>query len=146
LHVPFQGSAPALNALLGSQVDLMITSVLSADTQRKAGKAKILGVSGAQRLAALPDVRSFAEQGVPDAHAGSWYGMLAPAGIPVAVRDRLAGEIIAIVKTPEVAQRIAGFGWTVVGNTPAEYSAFLRTELDRYGKVIRSRGIQLDQP
>ena len=146
LHVPFQGSAPALNALLGSQVDLMITSVLSADTQRKAGKAKILGVSGAQRLAALPDVRSFAEQGVPDAHAGSWYGMLAPAGIPVAVRDRLAGEIIAIVKTPEVAQRIAAFGWTVVGNTPAEYSAFLRTELDRYGKVIRSRGIQLDQP
>ncbi len=147
LHVPFQGSAPALNALLGSQVDVMVTGgPQTADTNRKAGKIRILGVSGTQRLAALPDVRTFAEQGLPDAQAGSWYGFLAPAGIPTAIRDRLANEIIAILRVPEVAQRIAGFGWTVVGNTPAEYSAFMRAELDRYGKVIKSRGIQLDQP
>jgi tripartite-type tricarboxylate transporter receptor subunit TctC len=147
LHVPFQGSAPALNALLGSQVDVMVTGgPQTADTNRKAGKIKVLGVSGAQRLSALPDVRTFAEQGLPDAHAGSWYGYLAPAGIPTAVRDRLANEIIAILKVPEVAQRVASFGWTVVGNTPSEFSTFMRAELDRYGKVIKSRGIQLDQP
>ncbi len=147
LHVPFQGSAPALNALLGSQVDVMVTGgPQTADTNRKAGKIKILGVSGAQRLAALPDVRTFAEQGLPDAQAGSWYGFMAPAGLPPAIRDRLAGEIASILKVPDVAQRIASFGWTVVGNTPAEYSVFLRSELERYGKVIRSRGIQLDPP
>ncbi len=146
LHVPYQGAAPALNALLGSQVDLMMTGALSADTQRKAGKAKVLGVSGSQRLPALPDVRTFAEQGVQDAHGGSWYGMLAPAGIPASVRDRLATEIVAIVKAPEVSQRIAGLGWSVVGNTPAEFAAFMRAELERYGKVVKSRGITIDQP
>jgi tripartite-type tricarboxylate transporter receptor subunit TctC len=147
LHVPFQGSAPALNALLGSQVDVMVTGGPQiADTNRKAGKIKVLGVSGTQRQAVLPDVRTFAEQGVPDANAGSWYGFVAPAGIPTAVRDRLANEIIAILKVPEVAQRISGFGWTVVGNTPAEFATFMRAELDRYGKVIKSRNIQLDQP
>ena len=147
LHVPFQGSAPAMNAIMGSQVDIMVTGApVTADTNRKAGKIKVLGISAPQRAAALPDVRTYAEQGVNDAQAGSWYGYLAPAGIPSAVRDRLANEIIAIVKTPETAQRIAGFGWTVVGNTPAEFSSFLRAELDRYGKVIKTRGITLDQP
>jgi len=146
LHVPFQGAAPALNAILGSQVDLMMTGALSADNQRKAGKAKVLGVSGSQRLPAISDVRTFAEQGLPDAHGGSWYGMLAPAGIPSAVRDRLAAEIVAIVKSPDVTQKIAGLGWGVIGNTPAEFAAFMRAELDRYGKVVKSRGIQLDQP
>ena len=146
LHVPYQGAAPALNALLGSQVDLMMTGALSADNQRKAAKAKVLGVSGAQRLPSIPDVRTFAEQGVPDAHGGSWYGMLAPAGIPAAVRDRLATEIVAIVKAPEVSQRIAGLGWGVVGNTPAEFAVFMRAELERYGKVVKARGITIDQP
>jgi tripartite-type tricarboxylate transporter receptor subunit TctC len=147
LHVPFQGSAPAMNAIMGSQVDIMVTGApTTADTNRKAGKIKVLGISAPQRAPALPDVRTYAEQGVADAQAGSWYGFLAPAGIPPAVRDRLANEVIAIVKVPEMAQRITGFGWTVVGNTPAEFSAFMRAELDRYGKVIKSRGIQLDQP
>ena len=147
LHVPFQGSAPAMNAIMGSQVDIMVTGApLTADTNRKAGKIKVLGISAPRRAAALPDVRTYAEQGVTDAQAGSWYGLLAPAGLPAAVRDRLANETIAILKVPETAKRIEGFGWTVVGNTPAEFSAFLRAELDRYGKVIRSRGITLDQP
>ena len=147
LHVPFQGSAPAMNAILGSQVDVMVTGApLTADTNRKAGKIKVLGVSAPQRVAALPDVRTYSEQGVADAQAGSWYGLLAPAGIPAAVRDRLANETVALLKVPETAKRIEGFGWTVVGNTPAEFSAFLRAELDRYGKVIKTRGITLDQP
>jgi len=134
-----------MNALIGAQTDLMLTSPLTAETQRKGGKLKVLGVSGAQRLAAMQDVRSFAEQGVPDAHAGSWYGFLAPAGLPPAVRDKLAAEIVAIVRTPEISQRIAGFGWNVVANTPAEFAAFMRSEYERYGKVIKSRGIQLEQ-
>jgi tripartite-type tricarboxylate transporter receptor subunit TctC len=146
LHVPFQGAAPALNAIMGSQVDLMLTSPLTADTQRRAGRVKILGASGAQRLPWVPDVRSFAEQGIADAHAGSWYGVLAPAGLPAGIRDRLANEIIAIIKTPEITQKIAGFGWTVVGNTPAEFAAFMRTELERYGRTIKRKGIQLELP
>jgi len=146
LHVPFQGAAPALNALLGSQVDLMMTGAQNADTHRKSGKARVLGVSGSQRLAALSDVRTFTEQGVQDAHAGSWYGMLAPAGIPVAVRDRLAAEIAAIVRAPDVSPKIVALGWNVVGNTPAEFATFMRAELDRYGKVVKARGITIDNP
>ena len=146
LHVPFQGAGPALNALLGAQTDLMLTSPLTAENQRKAGKVKVLGVAGDARHPVMPDVRSFAEQGIADAHAGSWYGFLGPVGLPPAVRDRLSAEIVAIVKTPEISQRITGFGWNVVANTPAEFTSFLRSEYDRYGRVIRSRGIQLDQP
>lgn len=147
LHVPFQGSAPAMNAIMGSQIDIMVTGAPSvAETNRKAGKIKVLGISAPRRSPALPDVRTYAEQGVNDAQAGSWYGLLAPAGISTAVRERLANETVALLKVPETAKRIEGFGWTVVGNTPAEFSAFLRAELDRYGKVIKSRGIQLDQP
>ena len=79
-------------------------------------------------------------------HAGSWYGMLAPAGIQMAVRDRLATEIAAIVKAPDVSSKIVALGWSVVGNTPAEFAAFMRAELDRYGKVVKARGITIDNP
>lgn len=144
LHVPFQGAAPALNAVLGSQVDLMLTGAISADNQRKAGKVKILGTSGDKRLPWIPDVPTFAEQGVPNAQSGSWYGVLAPAGLPDAIRDRLAGEIAAIVKSDDVAQRIAGLGWNVSGISTTEFATYIRAEYERYGKIIRSGDFQLD--
>jgi len=92
----------------------------------------------------MPNVRTFAEQGVPNADAGSWYGFVGPAGTLAEVRDRLAAEIVAVVRTPEVSQRIAGFGWNAVANTPAEFWACMRAEYERYGKVTKSRGIRLE--
>lgn len=144
LHVPFQGAAPALNAVLGSQVDLMLTGAISAENQRKAGKVRILGTSGDHRLPWIPDVPTFAEQGVPNAQSGSWYGVLAPAGLPDAIRDRLANELVAIVKSDDVSQRIAGLGWNVSGIATKEFAQFIRSEYERYGKIIQAGDFQVD--
>ncbi len=144
LHVPFQGAAPALNAVLGSQVDLMLTGAISADNQRKAGKVRILGTSGDHRLPWIPDVPTFAEQGVPNAQSGSWYGVLAPAGLPDAIRDRLANELVSIVKSDDVSQRIAGLGWNVSGIATKEFAQYIRSEYERYGKIIKAGDFQVD--
>lgn len=143
LHVPFQGAAPALNALLGAHVDLMLTSAASAKGQREKERVDILAVGGEGRNPILPDVATFSEQGFPEVRAESWYGLLAPRGIPESVRDRLSSEVREILKEPDVIERIQGFGWTVVDNSPADFDAFLRAEYKRYGTTIRARNISV---
>ena len=147
LHVPFQGAGPATNALLGGQIDLYLAGANGAEQFRKAGKVKIFGVGSAQRAALwLPDVKTFAEQGLVGAEAGSWYGIMTPAGVPQAIRDRLTTEIVGILKSPEVNQKLTAAGWDVVASQQAEFGAFVRSEFERYGKIVKSKGIQLEQP
>lgn len=144
LHVPFQGAEPAQNALLGSHVDLMLTGVRSGKSLGEAGKVKILAVSGDKRSAMIPNVPTFKELGFPDAKAGSWYGVMAPAGIPDDVRNKLAAEMAAIVHEPEIVKRLAEFGWNPVGDSPAEYRRFLDAEYARFGDVIRASNIKVE--
>ena len=144
LHVPFQGAAPALNAVLGSQVDLMLTGAISAENQYI--KERVAGPmpSGDHRLPWIPDVPTFAEQGVPNAQSGSWYGVLAPAGLPDAIRDRLANELVSIVKSDDVSKSIAGLGWNVSGIATGEFAQYIRSEYERYGKIIRAGDFQVE--
>ena len=148
LHVPFQGAAPASSAFLGGQVNLIVSSPTNAAAMQKDGRAKALAYGGSERATRwIPDVPTFAELGLKGAEGGSWYGIVAPAGVPAAVRERLSREISAILaKDTEVHQKISAFGWEVGGGTPAEFAEFMRAEYERFGRVVRSRGIRLEQP
>ena len=144
VHVPFQGAAPALAALMGDQVDLMIGSPLAAYANAPSGKVKVLGAASARRVTPwLPDVRTFAEQGLQGAEAGSWYGVVGPAGMPGEIRRRLAGEISASLADPAVAKPISAFGWHVaVDAKPEAFGAFMKAELERFGTIVRAKGIE----
>lgn len=144
LHVPFQGSGPATNALLGGQVDLYLSGANGAAQHRTTGRVKIFGIAGKQRSANyLPDVPTFAEQGLSGAESGGWYGIVMPAGVPQPIRDRLSREIAAIVKTPAVSQKLVASGWDVVVLQQDEFGELMRSEYERYGKIVRDRGIKV---
>ena len=146
LHVPFQGAGPATNALLGGQIDLYLAGANGAESMRKAGRVKIFGVGSAQRSPQwLPDVATFAEQGLVGAESGSWYGILVPAGVPQAIRDRLTADIVGILKSPDVNQKLAAAGWDIVANQQAEFAAFMRAEYERFGRIVKLKGIQVEQ-
>jgi len=146
LHVPFQGSGPATNALLGGQVDLYLSGANGAAQYRSSGRVKVFGIAGKERSANyLPDVRTFAEQGLAGAESGGWYGLVAPAGVPQAIRDRLSKEIVVIVKTPEVTQKLVASGWDVTPLEQAEFAALMRSEYERYGRIVKARGIRVDR-
>ena len=144
VHIPYKGSAPAEADLLGGQVDMMFASMVSVLPQVKEGRLRALAVSSAKRSAAVPDLPTVAESGVPDYAAEAWAGLLAPKGTPKAVVDRLNAEITRIMTLPEVKARLDGLGAEFSANTPAQFDDFIRTEITRWATVVRSAGIKAD--
>ena len=110
----------------------------------QAGKLRALAVTSRKRSALLPEVPSLAESGLPDYEAGSWYGVMAPAGTPREIVERLHGAIARALKQPDVAQRLAAEGAIVIGSTPAEFGAHIKAELARVGNVVRGAGIRIE--
>ena len=144
LHVPYKGSGPALTELLGGQVETMIDQLTSSIGYIRDGRVKLLAVTGKQRSPAMPNVPTLAESGLPDYQAGSWYGIVAPAGTPREVIDRLHHAIVKALKQPEVAKRLAAEGAVVIGSTPEEFGAHIKAELARVGNVARAAGIHIE--
>ncbi len=145
-HVPFQGAAPAVTAVSGGHIDLMPSSRASAGGMRAAGKVKVLGVAGARRFGGdLSDVPTLAEQGLVGAEAGSWYGLMAPKGIPEEVRAKLVSTLGRVLATPEIRDRIAATGLDPVALTGAEFQDYLRQQWEGYGAVIRTKQISLNE-
>ena len=144
VHVPFNGVAPATNAVLAGTVQMFFAQSSSALPQWRAGKVVALGVATAKRIAAAPDLPTIAEQGFPDFEATSWYGLVAPAGTPAAIVDRLYGEIAKALREPDVREKIAGLGAEPVGDTPAEFAAFQRAEAVRWIRVAKEANIHAD--
>jgi tripartite-type tricarboxylate transporter receptor subunit TctC len=144
VHVPYKGLAPALNDLLGGQVQLMFNSILGVIPLIQAGRLRALAVTSRKRSALLPEVPTLAESGLAGYEAGSWYGILAPAGTPRAIVERLHAEIVAAVKAPEVSQRLAAEGAEVIGSTPEEFAAHIQAELARMREAIRAGGIRME--
>ncbi len=143
LHVPYKGAGEAVGYLISGQVNLMFSSPASVIPQFKAGKLKALASTAKQRLRALPDLPTFAEQGYPEVNATNWYGVLAPAGTPKAVIAKLNGEFVRILRMPEVVERMQQvLDAEPIGSTPAEFQAFLASERDRWGKVIQAAKIK----
>lgn len=143
-HVPFQGGAPASAALQGGHVDLYPNGKQQALDLLKAGKVKVLGYAHSHRSTdLLTDLPTLAEQGFPGAESGSWYGVMAPKGIPEDVRARLSGALNKVLGSPETINRIVAAGLDPVNLQGAALNDFLRKEYQRYGAVVRQKGIKL---
>lgn len=144
LHVPYKGSAPALTDLIGGQVQLMFDSMPSAMPFVKSGAVRAVAVTTTKRSSALPDVPTVAESGYPGFSISTWYGMWAPAGTPPAIVQRVATEVAAIVRQPEVRAQLEKLGAEPVGNSPVEFAGFTRSELSKWAGIVKASGAKVD--
>lgn len=144
VHVPYRGAPPALTDLISGQVQVMFGTMLAAVPQVRSGKIRAVAVTGPRRSVAVPDVPTFAEAGLPGYDASSWNGILVPTGTPRAIVERLNGELVKILRTSNVLDRLVNDGPIPVGNTPEEFAAFIKAEQSKWGKVIREANVRID--
>ena len=140
-HVPYKGSAPAVTDLIGGQIQLIFDTAPSALPHIKGGKVKPLAVTGAKRLAELPNTPTFAEAGVPTFDAPAWYGLLAPAGTSAAVVKYLNNEVEQILKEPATQQKMVQMGAIPVGGSAETFGKFIAAETERWSAVIKKAGV-----
>ena len=143
-HIPYKGGGPAMIDLMAGHVHLLFASVLESSGHIKAGKLKGLAVSHAKRNPALPDVPTLAEAGVPNAESGSWIALLAPAGTPAAVIEKVAADIREAVSLPDIREKLIGQGAVPQASTPKELQALIDADLRRYGRIIREQGLKAE--
>jgi len=141
VHVPFTGAGPAIQATLGGHTPIAFTAMPPAIAAVKDGKLRALGVAAEKRVAALPDLPTFAEQGVKDQEADTLTGIVVPAGTPKEIVDLLQREIAASLALPEVKEKILALGFEPSGITPAEFAAYIRAEIAKWRKVIEDAHI-----
>ena len=144
VHVPYNGTAPALRDLLGGQITFMFAQTSAALPQVQAGKLRALGVASLKRAAQLPDLPTIAEGGLPGFEAVSWYALLAPAGTPKEIVARLQAEVARILTLPDVKDKLAAQGGEGVGNTPEQLTTMLRTESARYADIVKRANIKAE--
>jgi tripartite-type tricarboxylate transporter receptor subunit TctC len=146
VHIPYKGGAgPAVTGLIAGETQLMFTTAPSALGYIKGGKLKVLAVTSAKRIAALPDVPTMVESGFPRSITGSWQGIFVPKGTGGSIVDRLFAVTRQVMKTPDVAERLAGGGVDVVlSDSPKAFAAFVASESERWGKVAREVGATVD--
>ncbi len=141
--VPYNTSSP-YNDLLAGQVQLMFDALPAAIGNFKAGKLKVLAITGKARHPALPDVPTFAEAGLADYESLAWQGLFAPAGTPKAIVDKLGAAMAQVGKSPDLAEKWRSYGGELLGNSPAEFAAFLKADQARWSAVIKRAGVKLD--
>lgn len=139
-HIPYKGSGPAINDLMGGQVPFGFESMIAVLQQVKGGKLQALGMTDTRRSAVLPDVPTLAESGVPGYDAIAWYGVLAPKGTPAAIATLLNAEMRKVLGSAEVKQRLLDLGSSDVAGTPEQFGAFIRSEIAKWGRVVRASG------
>ncbi|HZY18101.1 MAG TPA: tripartite tricarboxylate transporter substrate binding protein [Ramlibacter sp.] len=144
LHVPYKGGGPAINDLLGGQVDAAFVNINSIIQHIKAGKVRALGISSQQRSPLLPEVATLDEQGVKGAEVQSWQAVAAPKGLPADVRARLHGAIVAALNDPDVKPKLLAQGFEIVANTPEQFGKFQAVEYGRWKQLIETRKITAD--
>ena len=142
VHIPYKGSSPSVTGLIQGEVQSLFTSIPAALPHIKAGKMRPLGVSISKRSPALPDVPTIAESGVPGYYAASWYGLLLPDGTPNAVVQKLSNDVTAVMRAPDMREQMLRQGFEPVGNTPKEFSTFIREETVRWDAVVKKAGIK----
>jgi len=141
LHVPYKGEAPAINDLLGGQVDFIFGTMPALLAQVKAGKLRALAVGQTQRSAAAPDIPSMAEAGYPGVGVSGWTGIVAPAGTPAPVLKRLQEEVAKVLAMPDVRETLSKAGADPVGSSPEQFAAFIRSETVKWGAAVKRAGI-----
>ncbi|MFN7085375.1 MAG: tripartite tricarboxylate transporter substrate binding protein [Burkholderiales bacterium] len=144
VHVAYKGSGPALVDLISGQVHFMFPNLVNSLSHIAAGRLRALAVTGAKRATAAPDIPTLIEAGVAGYTVASWYGMLAPAGTPQAVVGRLNGELVKVLRSPDVKERLAAQGADPAGGAPEEFLVFLKEEIVKWGKVVKGAGISAE--
>jgi tripartite-type tricarboxylate transporter receptor subunit TctC len=145
LHVPYKGGGPAVADLLGGQVNLLFGSVSTSAALVRSGKTRALGVTSAKRMSAVPDVPTIAESGYPGYEVVQWLGIAAPAGTPQPLIEKVNRDVLAIIGSEELKPILAQQGLMAAGSTPAEFGAYVRTEIAKWTKTFKEIGLQADQ-
>lgn len=143
VHIPYKGSAGVLADVMGGQIAVTIDNMPVYLPQVKAGKIRALAVSPLKRSAAAPEIPTIAESGVAGYDSGAWFGLLAPAGTPKAIVDKLSVETARILKLPDISKRISELGAEPVGSTPDEFTALIKAEIAKWSKVIKDAKVEL---
>ncbi|MGZ8198878.1 MAG: Bug family tripartite tricarboxylate transporter substrate binding protein [Burkholderiales bacterium] len=142
VHIPYTGAGFALTAVVQGETQAAFLSTTTASAQVKAGKLKALAVMSPRRFPAAPDIPSVTEAGFPGIESSVWFGLLAPAGTPKAIVDKINHDVVAILKTPEARSQLLVQGAEPTPTTPQEFEAFLRAEIKKWGRVIKEAGIK----
>lgn len=145
VHIPYKGTAGALQDTVGGQVNVMFDVIGPLMSQVRSGNAKAIVVTAKERIPAAPDVPTMAEQGVPDFVSGTWAGIIAPAGTPKEIVDRVSAEAKKALADPALKAKLVEQGIVAVGSTPEEFRTFVGEEIARWGKVITDAGIKMEQ-
>jgi tripartite-type tricarboxylate transporter receptor subunit TctC len=140
-HVPYKGGNPALQDVVAGQIDMLFSTQLQAHPFVAANRLRVLAVTTTNRSPLVPDVPTMAEAGVPGYEVAGWYGLLAPAATPRPIIDKLQQEIVAVLKMADVKEKLALDGSYPVGSTPAQFGAHMRTEVDKWRRLIQEAGI-----
>jgi tripartite-type tricarboxylate transporter receptor subunit TctC len=143
LHVPYKGAGPAATAMLGGEVNFVITGIATVLPQWKSGKTKIIAVCADKRLSNWPDIPAVAEAGLKGYEGGTWFGVVTRAGVPRPIIDKLNREIIASLQTADMKERFVAQGFDVYTSTPEEFARFIKADMARTAKVIKTAGIKL---
>jgi tripartite-type tricarboxylate transporter receptor subunit TctC len=142
-HIPYKGSGPALTDLIGGQVELTVIAPSAAMPHIKSGRLRAIAVSGETRLQALPQVPTFTEGGLPGFDVKGWYGLIAPAGMPREIVDKLSSEIAKILAMPDIVEKIVGMGLSPFVTTPDQFAELMRNDMAKWRKVVESANIKL---
>jgi tripartite-type tricarboxylate transporter receptor subunit TctC len=142
--VPYKGAETAMLGVLSGQVQMVVIGTPASATHVNSGKLRALALLGKERYPDLPDVPTAAESGMPEFEVDTWYGVLAPAGVPREVVARLNGDLVKIMRAPEMRERLAAMGIQPLASTPEEFGEFLKSEVARWGKVVRESGAQVE--
>jgi tripartite-type tricarboxylate transporter receptor subunit TctC len=144
LHVPYKGGGAAMTDLMAGNVHLMFASVLELSGHIKSGKLKALAITSRQRVAALPDVPTLAESGITGAESGSWLGLLAPAGTPQAIVDKVSQGLQQVLAMPDVQQQLLAQGAVARGGSPADFAALIAADRKKYARIILDNNLSAD--
>ncbi len=144
VHIPFKGGAPALTALMSGEVEMSYENSLIVVPHIRAGKLRALAVTGAQRSKFMPELPTIAEGGLPGYNASGWYGFVVPAAVPKDIVARLSADITRILRMPDVVERLSSQGAEPVGGTPEQFSAFIRTEIEKWSGLVKTAQMKAD--
>jgi len=143
-HVPYKGSGPAITDLMGGQVNMMFDNIPSAISHVRGGKLRALATTGAKRAAALPDLPTMIEAGVPGYVADAWFGLVMPAGTPKEIIARMNDDGQKAAKAPDFVKRMTDLGYEIVGGTPEQMAAMIQDEIKRWGPIVKASGAKVD--
>jgi tripartite-type tricarboxylate transporter receptor subunit TctC len=143
-HVPYKGGNQGLLDVVAGQVDMMASTILTVAPHARAGRLRALAITTAKRSQAWPDLPTVAEAGIPGYQSIAWYGLVAPANLPPAVLQKISTEAMKATKSPDVQDALTKQGAEPVGSTPAEFSSFIQSEMNKYAKVVKQAGVSAE--